>query len=91
MASYSYNRKTIDKLNVRGVLSEDLSKIQCIDREGNNFDVTINQCLEHFAKESIALSITISKDIDLLEDDSSEDENPEEPVDPTEPIEDENI
>ena len=91
MASYSYNRKTIDKLNVRGVLDEDLSKIQCTDREGNTFEVTISQCLEHFAKENIALSITISKDIDLLEENQSEDDDSTEPVDSMDPTEDENI
>lgn len=73
MANYTYNRKIVDKLNVKGILSEDLSKIQCTDKEGNTFDVMIEECLEHFANEGITLSITLTQDKDLLEDSEDDD------------------
>jgi len=69
MANYTYNRKTVDKLNVKGTLSEDLSKISCTDKDGNDFDVMVRDCLEHFSGELITFSITLSKDEDLLDDD----------------------
>ena len=66
-SNYTYNRKTIDKLTVRGVLSKSLDFIECVDKEGNTFEVNIDDCLKNFEGESLTFTLTLNKDEDLLE------------------------
>lgn len=66
MKNYSYNRKISDKLTVKGVLSNDGTKITYIDDDKDEQIVSVDECVSHFAGQSITFAITLNKDEDLM-------------------------
>jgi len=66
MKNFSYNRKISDKLTVKGVLSEDGTQITYIDDDKDEQIVSVEECVNHFAGQSITFAITLNKDEDLM-------------------------
>lgn len=70
MASQLKKTRTItDKIAVKGILSDDGTKITYVDENKDEQDITIAECLSVFKGKAIDFSITEKSEEDLPADD----------------------
>ena len=68
MASQLQKTRTItDKLTVKGLLSNDGTKILYTDEDKSEKEISLDKCFELFAGKPINLSISVKSETDLVE------------------------
>lgn len=72
----NFTRSTIDKLNVKGILSEDGTYITYEDENEMEQDVKISDLLNAFKNQEIQFAVQLkgSEDLDIIPADDSDDE-----------------
>ena len=69
MASQLKKIRTItDKITVKGVLSNDGTKITYVDENKDEQDITIAECLNVFKGKAIDFAVSEKSELDLVED-----------------------
>lgn len=68
----SFTRNTVDKIAVKGLLSDDGTEITYIDADKEEQVVTVEDCMKAFRGGEIAFTVSRSKNEDLDIDSSDE-------------------
>ena len=66
--NYTHNRQIVDKLNIKGVLSDDVKTITYINGDGDEVEVLVEKALEPFASSVVNFSVSVKTDEDLSGD-----------------------
>lgn len=70
MKGYSYNKNTVEKFAISGILSDDGKTITYITADGDDAAITIEKCFKNFCGKDIDFAIATkdSKKLPLNED-----------------------
>lgn len=68
MKGMQYNRKSIEKFAITGVIGPDHTRIDYTDKDGDSRYVNIDDVLKRFEGKTISFAISTIKDENLLDD-----------------------
>lgn len=63
----TFTRTMVDKLTVKGLLSEDGQNITYISEDKEEVTIPVSKCLMNFKGESVEISIAVKQNMDLGE------------------------
>ncbi len=58
MKNFKYERNTIDKINIKGILSADGTMITYVNDDKDEVEIPVAKCFEPFASQEITLSLS---------------------------------
>lgn len=65
MANYKHTRTTLDKITVKGVMSQDGKSITYFDKDSGDVTIDIGDCLKEFCGEEVTFAISVKDETEF--------------------------